>query len=211
MLPQRLPAVASASLPAPDFSRAENRAAATGAAPRFLTTSIALELGILLTLSVLFPFMIHLLPVPEDARLGPRLLPMFYAPLLASLLGRGGSALVVALVAPWLNTLLTGHPAPRGGIVMTIELVVFVGVLRLLLARVGGRWFLAIPAYVWCMIAATIVVACIPSLIGGRSATTWALQSVSMGLPGVGVMLLINWLAVRNYPTGGNGSAPMAA
>jgi hypothetical protein len=33
--------------------------------PRFLTASLAQELGIALTLSVMFPFLLHLLPVPE--------------------------------------------------------------------------------------------------------------------------------------------------
>ena len=38
-------------------------------APRFLTASVARELGILLTLSVMFPIMIHVFPVPDDTRL----------------------------------------------------------------------------------------------------------------------------------------------
>lgn len=75
-------------------------AADAGPLRRFLTATLARELGVLLSLSVMFPFMIHLLPVPEDARLGPRLLPMFYAPLLAALLGRTQTALIVAVAAP---------------------------------------------------------------------------------------------------------------
>ena len=84
----------------------------TGAcrAARFLTVSLARELGILLCLSVMFPFLIHIIPVPGNAQLGPRLLPMFYAPLLAALLGRTRSAVAVALLAPWLNWALTAHP-----------------------------------------------------------------------------------------------------
>ncbi|MES1167144.1 MAG: hypothetical protein ABUL68_04005, partial [Pseudomonadota bacterium] len=108
--------------------------------PRFLTVSLARELGILLCLSVLFPFMIHLVPVPGNAQLGPRLLPMLYAPLLATLWGRLRSAVSVALLAPWLNWVLTGHPSPPGAIAMTVQLLVFVFTLRLLLARIGPRW-----------------------------------------------------------------------
>jgi hypothetical protein len=180
-------------------------------ARRFMTASLARELGIVLTLSVLFPFWIHLLPVPDDVRLGPKLLPMFYAPLLASLLGRRQSALAVALLAPWLNWALTGHPIPRTGGVMTVQLLTFVVVLRALLARIGPRWYLAAPAYFGSLAAATLAVALLPTLIGGRSALEWAASSVTIGAPGIAILLLINWLAVRSYPTGGDGGGPKAA
>jgi hypothetical protein len=179
--------------------------------PRFLTASMAAEVGILLALSLLFPFMIHILPVPEDARLGPRLLPMFYAPLLAALLGRTRSAVIVALVAPWLNWAVTSHPIPPVGLVMTIQLLVFVGIVRGLVTRVGLRWFLAAPAYLGGVAVAAIVVAVFPALIGGRPAMGWMAQIVTTGLPGIGVLLLINALVIRNYPPGSGGGPAAAA
>lgn len=197
--------------PVPDIWRSTSNPATAVPAPRFLTASLASELGILLALSVLFPFLIHILPVPENARLGPRLLPMFYAPLLAALLGRMRSAWIVALVAPWLNWVLTSHPAPLGAVVMTIQLVVFVGGLRALLAGFGARWFLAVPAYVACVLAALLVTALFPALIGGRPALAWASQGFVTGLPGVAVLVLINWLAIRHGPADGSGGGPVAA
>lgn len=178
--------------------------------PRFLTVSMATEVGILLALSLLFPFMIHILPVPDDARLGPRLLPMFYAPLLAALLGRTGSALIVSLVAPWLNWLITSHPVPPMAAVMTVQLLVFVLCLRLMLARMGLRWFLAAPAYFAAMVATALVVAVFPELIGARPVIAWLAQSVTIGLPGIGVLLLINALVIRCYPPG-SGGGPASA
>ncbi len=192
-------------------SRFDSAGAGAEPAPRFLTASVASELGILLTLSVMFPFLIHILPVPEDARLGPRLLPMFYAPLLAALLGRTRSALIVAIAAPWLNWALTNHPTPRGAIVTMVQLLVFVWIVRVLLTRIGARWFLAAPAYVACLAIAMIVAAVFPDLIGGRPVVAWVLSSLTMALPGFGVLLLINWLAVRYYPPGPGGSGPAAA
>jgi hypothetical protein len=179
--------------------------------PRFLTVSLARELGILLCLSVMFPFMIHLLPVPGDAQLGPRLLPMFYAPLLAALWGRARSAVTLAVAAPWLNWALTMHPSPAGAIVMVVELLGFVFVLRLLLAGVGARWFLAVLAYFAGMTAAVLVTAAFPVLIGGQAALAWAAQSVVIGLPGLAILALINWLALRFYPPGAAGGGPVAA
>ncbi len=182
-----------------------------GRASRFLTVSLARELGILLSLSLLFPFMIHIIPVPEDAQLGPKLLPMFYAPLLAVLWGRLQSALGVALLAPWLNWVLTSHPSPPSAVVMMIQLLGFVVVLRLLLNRVGARWFLAAPAYLSGIVASLAVAIVFPALIHGRGALVWALQSVTVGLPGIAILVLINWLVLRFYPPSAGGGGPQAA
>ena len=179
--------------------RLESTAAGAGRAVRFLTASLARELGILLTLSVMFPFLVHVLPVPEDARLGPRLLPMFYAPLLATLVGRTRSALIVAVVAPWLNWALTAHPLPPGALMMTIELLAFVLALR------------SLPAYLTSMAAAVLAAGVFPGLIGNRAALGWAAQSLATGLPGVAILLLINWLVIRCYPSGPAGGGPRAA
>jgi len=178
---------------------------------RFVTASLARELGILLSLSVMFPFLIHILPVPDDARLGPKLLPMFYAPLLAALVGRTRSALLVALAAPWLNWALTTHPAPRTGIVMMIQLVVFVFALRALLAGGHLRWLLAAPAYFACLVVGALVTGIFPALIGGRPALAWAIQGVTTALPGIAILVLINWVVVRSYPSGPGSDGPRTA
>ncbi len=185
--------------------------AAARRVPRFLTVSLARELGILLTLSVMFPFMVHILPVPEDARLGPRLLPLFYAPLLAALWGRAYSALVIAVAAPWLNWVLTAHPPVPGAMVMTVELSCFVIGLRFLLARGGARWFLAAPAYFFGKVVAMLVVLCFPDLVGGRPALGWTAQGMAMAVPGIAILVLINFLAVHYYPPGSGGGGPKAA
>lgn len=192
------------------FAWASTGPAATPA-PRFLTASMASELGILLALSLLFPFLIHLVPVPDDVRLGPKLLPMFYAPLLGALLGRTRSAILVALAAPWLNWLLTSHPAPLGAVVMSLQLVVFVGVVRALVAGIGSRWFLAAPAYLAGLSVSAGAAAIYPALIGGRPAFAWASQNLVTGLPGIVILVGINWLAVRYLPSGPGGGDPHAA
>lgn len=193
------------------IARSEASAAGVSGAARFLTVSLAWELGILLCLSVMFPFMIHVIPVPGNAQLGPRLLPMFYAPLLAALWGRTRSAAIVALLAPWLNWALTSHPSPLGAIVMMVQLLGFVFTLRMLLRGIGARWYLAVPAYFSGMAVSVLVTAVFPALIGGQAALGSAVQSVAMGLPGIAILVLINWLVVRHYPPGANGGGPIAA
>lgn len=179
--------------------------------PRFLTMSLAHELGILLCLSVMFPFMIHIIPVPENSQLGPRLLPMFYAPLLAALVGRTRSAFAVASLAPWLNWALTSHPSPPGAILMMIELLGFVGVLRALLAKTGRRWFLAAPAYFAGKTGSVLAAALSPALIGGQPALLWGARSAGIGLPGIAILVMINWLVVHYYPPSPSGGGPVAA
>jgi hypothetical protein len=179
--------------------------------PRFLTISLARELGILLTLSVLFPFLVHVLPVPESSRLGARLLPMFYAPLLAALWGRKQTGWLVALLAPWLNWALTGHPAPLGAIVMMIQLLVFVVMVPPLLTVKFARWFVAVPAYIAGMAASLLAAVIFPDLIGGRPPFTWVVNSVVFGLPGVAALVVITALVLRYYPPAGKGGGPVAA
>ena len=202
-------------LAGPRAATDEIRCAASGSraepAPRFLTASAAGEIGILLALSLMFPFLIHILPVPDDVRLGPKLLPMFYAPLLGALLGRTRSAIIVALAAPWLNWLLTSHPAPLGAVIMMLQLLVFVGVMRALVSAVGSRWFLAAPAYLGGLAASAAAAAIFPNLIGGRPAVAWALQNLVVGLPGIAILVAINWVAVRYLPSGPGGGDAMAA
>jgi len=186
-------------------------AAGAGRAARFLTLPAARELGILLCLSLMFPFLIHIIPVPQDSRLGARLLPMFYAPLLAALVGRNGTAAALALLAPWLNWALTSHPGPVGASLMSLQLLVFVAVVRVLLARVGPRWFLAAPAFLACMAAAALAAAAVPRLIDGRDALAWASASVLTGIPGLFILVGINWMVLRFYPPGGQGGGPRFA
>ena len=189
----------------------ELNAAVARPLPRFLTASLACELGIVLTLSLMFPFLIHVLPVPETSRLGARLLPMFYAPLLGALWGRLTTAWLCALLAPGLNWALTGHPAPPVTYAMMIQLLAFVVVVRGLLARAGVRWFMAIPAYLAGMAATLLAALVFPTLIGGRPPLDWALQSVVRSLPGVGILVLITCLVLRFYPPSGRGGGPATA
>jgi len=184
------------------MSTPETASTSAGPIARFVTASLARELGILLCLSVLFPYMVHILPVPDDARLGPRLLPIFYAPLLATLWGRLGTAAAVALLAPAGNWALTGHPAPAGIVVMTVQLVGFVAALRGLIAGAGVSCFLAVPAYVAGLAGSALLAALAPALIGGQPALAWAVHSAVIGLPGIAILVLISWLALRHYPPG---------
>jgi hypothetical protein len=93
-----------------------------------------------------------------------------------------------------------------------VELLGFVLVFRFLMAEIGARWFLAVPAYFSGKIAAVIAATFIPSLTGGGAALVWAAQGVVIGAPGIAILVFINWFALRHYPPGpAGGGGPMAA
>lgn len=83
--------------------------------------------------------------------------------------------------------------------------------LRFLLARVGAQGFLAAPVFLLGKAAAVAVAAFFPVLIGGRAVLGWAAQSVAIGVPGIAILVVINWLALQHYPSGPGGGGPPAA
>jgi hypothetical protein len=94
---------------------------------------------------------------------------------------------------------------------MMVQLLGLVFVLRALLTGAGARWFLAVPAYLSGMASSALVTAVFPALIGGQAALAWAAQGVAIGLPGIVILVLINWLAQRYYPPDAAGGGPIAA
>jgi len=96
---------------------------------------LAKETTLVLGMTLFLPFLVHLLPSWDDSPLGAHLLPIFYAPLAAMMMGRMGIALGVSLAAPWINHLLTGLPPVPMAMTLCLQLVVFLLVAQLLQQR----------------------------------------------------------------------------
>jgi hypothetical protein len=143
--------------------------------------------AVVLAASLLLPLLFHLLPVSGGPPLGARLLPIFYAPLIAVLLFHPAVALTAALAAPSINHLLTGRPAPEMVPVLTLELLLFVGLI--LLAR--RRWpvspLIAPLAYLLAKLAAD-------AMLG----LPWSgvIASLQLALPGVAILFALNLAVV---------------
>lgn len=158
---------------------------------RYLTGAAA-ALG----LSVLLPLLVHLLPNAGGAPAGARLLPIFYAPLLAALLRRPGAALTAALLAPACNHLLTGLPAAALLPSLTTELLLFTGLALLLATR--PRLALLAPA-AWLVAhylapAALAALALLPGLAAPGGAAPPPLASVlATAWPGLVALLALGW------------------
>ncbi len=149
---------------------------------------------------IVLPMLIHLLPSAGGAALGARLLPIFYAPLLAVLLLDGWVAVAASLAAPIINHWLTGMPAPEMVALLTAELVAF-SVIAVLLSR--GRtqlWWIGPVAYLLGKALVWLVFSLLPIGPAMLSLTGYA-NGVILALPGLLALALIGlgaqWMKAR--------------
>jgi hypothetical protein len=105
----------------------------------FKKTFVVLEVKgtlLILSLSIVLPFFVHLV---FGATIAQRLLPMFYAPLIAAFFFRPHVAIICGLLSPTLNWLITGLPTADKILVLTLKLVVF-AIVACILSR-KFRWW----------------------------------------------------------------------
>lgn len=144
-------------------------------------------------LTFALPLLFHLFSEP-GIPLGARLLPIFYAPLLAALLFPPVVALSASLIAPFLNHALTGNPPLPMAVQLSAELLVFTGVVLSLRRRWPQLPVTAPLAY----LVARAVVFFAPQPAAVLSGGAWGvlLTSLWVALPGLAVLLLLNLVAV---------------
>jgi hypothetical protein len=149
------------------------------------------------TASVAFPFLVHLLPPVQGTPMGAIILAMFYAPFIAVLLSKYHVGLIVAMVAPLLNALITGHPNWAVVPVLTLELTVFVSFVYLLNKYSKINWFSAPLAYLAAKTISATVIAIFPFVLGVHPVDFWV-NAVSTGLVGIVILTIINILVIRH-------------
>ena len=145
-------------------------------------------------LMILFPFIIHLIGGPVA---GARWLPIFYAPFVAAVLFRPGVAIVAALSAPFLNHLITGAPPLPMVVVLSFQLVLFGIIVNQLVRRWPAFWGAAPLAYLLALASSTILLAVLPISLLPVSPWQFFSTSILSALPGLLVLLLINWLLLK--------------
>lgn len=144
--------------------------------------------------SLAFPFLIHLLPAGEGVQLGSTLLPIFWAPLLAAFVFGSVPAVAAAALAPLVNNAVTGLPPDPALLSITLELLVFVGLVLALLPRVPRIPLLAPAAYAVAKLAVTMgtwAMTGVPDAAGASLAA-----SFQTALPGIAVLMLLNIVAL---------------
>lgn len=143
----------------------------------------------------LLPFLVHLLPLSGPVPAGARLLPIFYAPLLAAWLFHPVVALFSSLFMPFLNHALTGMPTLNMAAMLSVELSVFSLVLVLLRRRFPRQPLLAPLA----VVAGKVTSAALLFLFPLMPLSPWAYLTSSLfnALPGLLILLALNLALIR--------------
>lgn len=154
-------------------------------------------ISLVLLAAVFFPFVVHQIPPINGIPIGAFLLPMFYIPFIALFACNWKVAIPIALLAPFFNFLLTGNPNWEFLTVLTLELVLFTLLAFILLKKAYIKWFAAPLGYIGAKIVSSLLLIFIPFL----PAVPWEffMTSLSRALPGIGMLLLINFLLLRFF------------
>jgi hypothetical protein len=151
----------------------------------------------LLTLGLmwLIPFLVHLIPFSDAVPLGARLLPIFYAPLLAAWLFHPLVSLISSLLMPFINYALTGMPVFNVAVMLSVELSIFSLVLVASRTRRARLPWLAPLAVVLGKAVSSLLLFIFPFV----PLSPWAYFSASVmnALPGLLVLLALHFALTR--------------
>ena len=149
----------------------------------------------LLAVANILPLLIHLIPSYSGTSVGGVLLPMFYIPLVALLFLHLRVALVVAVLAPLTNYLITGLPQGPFALLLSIELILFTLLTGRLLRSVVVAWVAAPVAFVLAKVVSASVLAVIP-LLPQLQPWDYLSGSIRLALPGVVLLWVVNGAAL---------------
>lgn len=152
-----------------------------------------------LVAAIFFPFFIHMLPPYNGVPMGAYLLPMFYIPFIALFAFGWRLALPIAVLAPFLNSMITGNPNWEFLVVLTLELTLFTCIAYLLLQNETTELFAAPLSYIGAKIISSILILFIPLV--NAVPFDFFMTSVFRAIPGIGVLLLINFLMLKFFNT----------
>jgi hypothetical protein len=158
------------------------------------------ETVVLVAVAWMVPFLVHLLPWVSPRPLGAYLLPIFWATFVAVYFYGAWTGLITGLVAPVINTLVTGSPAGHSLAPTMLEVTAFVLVTAILVRR-APRFVLAAPlGYVAARVVSTLLVAA--TRIFGEVGTPvdYFTRAIVGGVAGLVVLTAINSALVGYCP-----------
>ena len=153
-----------------------------------------------LALAFLAPYIVHFIPSWDDSPIGAKLLPIFYAPLIAALTRKAHVSIVVALMAPWLNHVLIGMPSVPMAIIMTVELLIFAVVVERLARRHKGRAWLGPASYLLAKPVSLLILMMVPGFLSGTPSVSQFFNSVVNAWPGLGILALLSYYVPKKFP-----------
>ncbi len=140
------------------------------------------------------PLLVHIIPLTGPAPVGARLLPIFYAPLLAAWIFHPAVGLLASLLMPFINHAFTGMPTLPMTALLSLELVVFS--FGLLLNR---KYWPKLPLAPLVFVAAKVISAILLVFVAIVPASPWAylVSSLQNALPGLLILLVLHWALLR--------------
>ena len=156
-----------------------------------------------LALAFLAPYVVHFIPSWDDSPIGAKLLPIFYAPLIAALTRRAHVSITVALMAPWLNHVLIGMPSIPMAIILTGELLIFSVVAERLARNHRGQFWLGPVSYLLAKPVSLLVLLAVPGFLDGTPSAMQFARGVVNAWPGLAVLALLSYYVPRRFPPDG--------
>ena len=153
-----------------------------------------------LALAFLAPYVVHFIPSWDDSPIGAKLLPIFYAPLIAALTRKAHVSIVVALMAPWLNHVLIGMPSVPMAIILTVELLIFSVVAERLARKHRGRAWLGPVGYLLAKPVSLLVLLAVPGFLDGTPSVMQFARGVVNAWPGLGILALLSYYVPKRFP-----------
>jgi len=150
-----------------------------------------------LTGMVLLPIIVHVIPFSGAQPLGAYLLPMFVAPLVAAFYISPVGLILAAVLAPMINSALTGMPQVPLLYFVTSELIVFSSIVFWIVQK--GKMFPGFSALAFVLAKVVVVVPKILILSGGLtlSAIRQNLTGLAVSIPGILVLVVVERLLLR--------------
>jgi hypothetical protein len=143
----------------------------------------------------LLPLLVHiLLPLTGPVPVGARLLPIFYAPLLAAWLFHPAVGLAASIIMPFINHAFTGMPTLPMSILLSLELVVFSLVLLL-----NRKYWPRLPLAPLAFVLAKVASAALLFFTALLPLSPWAYltSSIQNGLPGLIILFGLHLALAR--------------
>lgn len=165
----------------------------------FQSSSIWLRLGIL-GIAVLMPAFMHVVPQIDGVSWGARFLPIFYAPMVALFAFGLPAAVGVGAAMPGIYCLVTGSPAGAVVPILSLELVAFAALLRVIEGcRLPGVFAPALCYLAAKLISALVLVMTAGSVSGQQSVLAFFSASALNAIPGIVALCVVFWGLQRAF------------
>jgi len=151
-------------------------------------------------LTMFLPMAIHMIPSWDDSPIGGKLIPIFYAPLIAALTRRIHVSVIASVVSPWLNYLIFGQPSLFLAMAFSLQLIPFCWVVYLFSVRYDCRFLMGPLAYLVCKPIVLIVFLLFPRIAPEANAISYLFISTWNSAPGVIILGIIGYCVDAIFP-----------